>query len=83
MSDHQRAPVGVRFKEAGKVYYFDAGEHDLDVGNYIVVETSHGQEIGRVVISAEQVVASDIKESLKPILRAASRTRSSRCAMPN
>ncbi len=71
MSDHQRAPVGVRFKEAGKVYYFDAGEHDLDVGSYIVVETSHGQEIGRVVISAEQVIASDIKESLKPIIRVA------------
>ncbi len=71
MSDHQRAPVGVRFKEAGKVYYFDAGEHDVDVGSYIVVETSHGLEIGRVVISAEQVVASDIKESLKPILRVA------------
>lgn len=71
MSDHQRVPVGVRFKEAGKVYYFDAGELDLDVGNYVVVETSHGQEIGRVVISAEQVIASDIKDSLKPILRAA------------
>ena len=71
MSDHQRVPVGVRFKEAGKVYYFDAGELDLDVGNYVVVETSHGQEIGRVVISAEQVIASEIKDSLKPILRAA------------
>ena len=49
MTDHQRTPVGVRFKEAGKVYYFDAGEHALDVGNYVVVETSHGLEIGRVV----------------------------------
>jgi cell fate regulator YaaT (PSP1 superfamily) len=72
MSDHQRVPVGVRFKEAGKVYYFDAGELSLDVGNYVVVETSHGLEIGRVVISAEQVLASEIKDSLKPILRAAS-----------
>jgi len=71
MSDHQRVPVGVRFKEAGKVYYFDAGELDLDVGNYVVVETSHGHEIGRIVISAEQVIASEIKDSLKPILRAA------------
>ncbi len=71
MSDQQRVPVGVRFKEAGKVYYFDSGEHDLDVGNYVVVETSHGQEIGRVVIAAEQVIASEIKESLKPIMRAA------------
>jgi hypothetical protein len=33
MSDGQRVPVGVRFKEAGKVYYFDAGEYSLDVGN--------------------------------------------------
>ncbi len=71
MSDNQRVPVGVRFKEAGKVYYFDAGEHDLHVGSYVVVETSHGQEIGRVVISAEQVIASDIKETLKPIMRVA------------
>lgn len=71
MSDQQRAPVGVRFKEAGKVYYFDAGEYDVDVGSYVVAETSHGQEVGRVVISAEQVVASEIKESLKPILRVA------------
>ncbi|MHB8515573.1 MAG: PSP1 domain-containing protein [Dehalococcoidia bacterium] len=71
MTDHQRVPVGVRFKEAGKVYYFDAGEHDLDVGNYVVVETSHGLELGRVVISPDQVLASEIKESLKPIVRVA------------
>ncbi|MEX2246770.1 MAG: stage 0 sporulation family protein [Dehalococcoidia bacterium] len=71
MSDHQRVPVGVRFKEAGKIYYFDAGEIDLDVGNYVVVETSHGLEVGRVVISNDQVIASEITESLKPILRRA------------
>jgi cell fate regulator YaaT (PSP1 superfamily) len=71
MAEHQRAPVGVRFKEAGKVYYFDAGEHSLDVGNYVVVETSHGIEVARVVISPEQVVGSEIKESLKPIVRVA------------
>jgi cell fate regulator YaaT (PSP1 superfamily) len=71
MTETQRAPVGVRFKEAGKVYYFDAGEHVLDVGNYVVVETSHGLEIGRVVISPEQVIANEIKETLKPILRIA------------
>lgn len=68
----QRIPVGVRFKEAGKVYYFDAGEFALDVGNYVIVETSHGHEIGRVVVAPDQVIASEIKESLKPILRIAS-----------
>ena len=71
MSEHQRVPIGVRFKEAGKVYYFDSGEYILDVGNYVVVETSHGFEIGRVVISADQVIASEIKETLKPIVRVA------------
>jgi len=71
MSENQRVPVGVRFKEAGKIYYFDSGEFDLDVGNHVVVGTSHGLEVGRVVISADQVIASDIKESLKPIIRIA------------
>ena len=66
-----RVPVGVRFKEAGKVYYFDAGEHSLDVGSYVVVDTSHGLEIGRVVVSPDQVLASDIKETLKQIERIA------------
>lgn len=73
MSNPQRLPVGVRFKEAGKVYYFDAGEHDLDVGSYAVVDTSHGLEIGRVVIAPDQVRASEIKETLKPIVRVATR----------
>jgi cell fate regulator YaaT (PSP1 superfamily) len=71
MSDQQRVPVGVRFKEAGKVYYFDAAEYELDVGNYVVVETSHGLEIGRVVIAPDQVIASEIKETLKPLGRIA------------
>jgi cell fate regulator YaaT (PSP1 superfamily) len=71
MSDHQRVPVGVRFKEAGKVYYFDAAGATLDVGNYVVLETTHGLEMGRVVVAPDQVVASDIKEALKPILRVA------------
>jgi cell fate regulator YaaT (PSP1 superfamily) len=73
MSSAQRTPVGVRFKEAGKVYYFDAAEHELDVGSYVVVDTSHGLEIGRVVVAPDQVLASEIKETLKPIMRVATR----------
>lgn len=71
MSSAQRTPFGVRFKEAGKVYYFDAGEHEVDVGSYVVVDTSHGLEIGRVVVAPDQVLASEIKETLKPIVRVA------------
>lgn len=71
MSEQQRVPVGVRFKEAGKIYYFDARGFDLDVGQYVVVDTAHGQEVGRVVIAPDQVIASEIKETLKPIIRIA------------
>jgi len=71
MADQQRVPVGVRFKEAGKIYYFDARGFDLFVGSYVIVETSHGQEIGRVVIAPDQVLVNEIKETLKQILRLA------------
>jgi cell fate regulator YaaT (PSP1 superfamily) len=67
----QRVPAGIRFKEAGKIYYFDAGGFDLSVGTFVVVDTSHGKEVGRVVVSPDQVLASEIKDSLKPILRLA------------
>ena len=67
----QRVPAGIRFKTAGKIYYFDAGGLDRSVGNFVVVETSHGLEIGRVIVAPDQVVASEIKDSLKPILRIA------------
>lgn len=67
----QRVPVGVRFREAGKVYYFDGRKFELNVGDYVVVETSHGEEVGRVVIAPDQVIATEIKESLKPVIREA------------
>jgi cell fate regulator YaaT (PSP1 superfamily) len=63
--------VGVRFKRAGKVYYFDPAGIDLEVGDYVVVETARGQEMGRVVISPQQVLASEITEPLKPVVRKA------------
>jgi cell fate regulator YaaT (PSP1 superfamily) len=65
--------VGVRFREAGKIYYFDGSGHQLPVGTYVVVETSHGEEVGRVVVSPDQVISSEIKEPLKPIIRVAER----------
>jgi cell fate regulator YaaT (PSP1 superfamily) len=63
--------VGVRFREAGKVYYFDGSGHELPVGTYVVVETSHGEEVGRVVVSPDQILSSEIREPLKPVIRVA------------
>ena len=63
--------VGIRFKRAGKIYYFDPAGIDLEVDEYVVVETSRGQEVGCVVIAPKQVLASDVVRPLKPVLRQA------------
>ena len=63
--------VGVRFKRAGKVYYFDPAGIELEVNDYVVVETARGLELGQVVISPEQVLASDVEKPLKPVVRKA------------
>ena len=60
--------VGIRFSPAGKVYYFDpAGYKDLQVGEYVVVETSRGEEAGKVVIPAHEVSDQEIVRRLKAI----------------
>jgi len=63
--------VGVRFKRTGRVYYFDPAGIELDLNDWVVVETEHGVEVGRVVISPKQVLSSEITEPLKPVLRKA------------
>jgi cell fate regulator YaaT (PSP1 superfamily) len=63
--------VGVRFKRAGRVYYFDPGQHLLERDELVVVETAKGTELGRVVISPTDVAESEITEPLKPVLRKA------------
>ena len=63
--------VGVRFKRAGRVYYFDPAGIDLEVNEYVVVKTTRGQELGQVVIAPKQVLASEIEATLKPVVRKA------------
>lgn len=64
--------VGVRFQEAGKIFYFSpAGFEDVQVAEFVVVETSRGMEIARVVIAPGQVVNAELNETLKPIVRLA------------
>ena len=54
--------VGVRFKRAGRVYYFDPQGMELEVNDYVVVSTARGPELGRVVISPRQILANEITE---------------------
>lgn len=63
--------VGIRFKRAGRIYYFDPGQLELDTNELVVVETARGTEVGRVVIGRRQVIESEIAEPLKPVIRRA------------
>ena len=46
--------VGVRFKKAGKIYYFAPGELKLEKGDHVIVETARGIEYGQVVIPSRK-----------------------------
>lgn len=62
--------VGVRFKKAGKVYYFNPGGLELSVGDKVIVETSRGVEYGEVVTGPKDVREEDIITPLKDVMRA-------------
>jgi cell fate regulator YaaT (PSP1 superfamily) len=60
--------VGIRFNPAGKVYYFDpTGFEDIRVGEYLVVETSRGEEVGRVVIPPRDADDEEVVKRLKSV----------------
>ena len=63
--------IGVRFREAGKVYYFDPNGADLQKGNHVIVETVRGVECGEVVMSNKTIADKDLPEPLKRIIRVA------------
>jgi cell fate regulator YaaT (PSP1 superfamily) len=63
--------VGVRFREAGKIYYFDPTGFELQVGTYVIVDTARGEDIGQVVIAPKQVADGEVVGQLKGILRPA------------
>ena len=64
--------IGVRFKKAGKIYYFDPTDLAIEKGNYVVVETARGIEFGECVIGIKEVKEEDIVAPLKTVLRIAS-----------
>jgi len=63
--------VGVRFKKAGKVYYFDPREFNIGKGDCVIVETARGVEFGEVVIGPKDVSEEDLVSSLKSVIRIA------------
>jgi cell fate regulator YaaT (PSP1 superfamily) len=63
--------VGIRFKTAGKKYYFDPLEFDLNPGDFVVVETVRGIELGEVIEAMKTIDEAELIASLKPVLRKA------------
>ena len=63
--------VGVRFKKAGKIYYFDPDGLDIDKDNNVVVETARGIEFGHVIVGPKDVTEAEIVPPLKKVLRVA------------
>lgn len=63
--------VGVKFKEAGKLYYFSPGSIEVEAGENVIVETARGLEFGKVTMGITEVDESDIVAPLKKIIRKA------------
>ena len=63
--------VGVRFKNAGKIYYFDPVDFELEKGMDVVVETARGLEYGTIVVGKKEIDEESLVSPLKPIIRIA------------
>ncbi|MGI5853189.1 MAG: PSP1 domain-containing protein [Bacillota bacterium] len=63
--------VGVRFKKAGKIYYFDPVDIPLATGDPVIVETARGIEFGNVTVGPKEVDDSEVTQPLKKVLRRA------------
>ena len=63
--------VGIRFRNAGKIYYFGPGVLDLKAGMHAIVETARGVEIGTVITNPREVSEESVVQPLKPVLRIA------------
>ena len=65
--------IGVRFRSPGKTYWFSPGEHELHLGDGVIVETSRGKEFGTVVVPPHDVEDDKVVQPLREIVRPANR----------
>ena len=63
--------IGVRFKRPGKIYFFDPGELQINLKDYVIVETSQGEEMGEVAICNRKLPDEQVVAPLKPVIRIA------------
>ena len=65
--------IGVRFREAGKIYYFSPGKLEIKAGEHVIVETARGIEFGFVVLGSRDVDDSKVVQPLKTVIRMANK----------
>lgn len=63
--------IGVRFRRAGKIYFFDPGDEEVKPGDHVIVETARGVEYGSVAFGRKEMEDSDVPVPVKPIIRLA------------
>ncbi len=63
--------IGVRFRVAGKIYYFDPLDFDIQQGDHVIVETVRGVEYGLVILGRREIEEEKLVQPLKPVLRVA------------
>ena len=63
--------IGVRFRAAGKIYYFDPADRQIKIGDHVIVETARGIEYGYVVLGNREVDEIKVIPPLKPVIRMA------------
>jgi cell fate regulator YaaT (PSP1 superfamily) len=71
MGENKVKVVGVRFKKAGKIYYFDPAELEINLNDRVIVETARGLEYGEVVVAPKFVSEDDVVSPLKSVIRLA------------
>lgn len=63
--------IGVRFRENGKIYFFNPLNYKIDPGRHVIVETARGVEYGKVVLGRREIDEEQMSSPLKPIIRIA------------
>lgn len=65
--------IGVRFRTAGKIYFFDPLDFDIKKGDHVIVETARGIEFGTVMSGVREVTDDEVIQPLKPVIRIATK----------
>ena len=63
--------IGVRFRRAGKIYFFSPADYDIRQGQHVIVETARGVEYGSVVLGPKEIEEEKVIQPLKSVIRLA------------